>query len=147
MVAVLLEVVVGVAHEQKMHRRKDCAGARTDWQVLGHYKSLARMASCVILRAMLLQRLVHSVERLVPVLRVEVGQVRGKGAIALLPKLQISTATTAVLSACKHPSRRQRSCVIPEAIADRQASRVLRWRAGIGGSRANATAPGEGATG
>jgi hypothetical protein len=147
MVAVLLGVVVGVAPEQQVLRRKDCACARTGWQVLGHCKSLARMASFVILKAMLLQKLVRSVERVVPGLRVEVGQVRGKGAIVLLPKPQISTATTAVLPACKHPSRRQRSCVILEAIADRQASRVLRWRAGIGGSRANATAPGEGAVG
>lgn len=89
----------------------------------------------------------HNVESLVLGQRVEVGQVRGKGAFALLPKPQISMATTVVLPACKRPSRRLRSCVIPGAIVDQQANRVLRSRAKIGGSRANATAPGEGATG
>ena len=128
-------------------RRKDCEGAKTGWTVLGHYKSPVRMVFCANPKAMCLQIPVHNVERLVPGRRVEVGQVRDRVAIALLPRPQRLTATIAVSPACGHPSRRQMFCVILVGIADQQASRVPRWRAAIGGCCANATGLSKGAMG
>ena len=116
------------------------------WTVLGRWKNQARMAFCVNPWAMCSQRPVDNAERLVPRQRVEVGQVQGRVVIALHLGLQRLTATTAVSPACEHPSRRQMFCAIPGVIADQQANRILRWQAAIGGCRANATAPGKGAT-
>lgn len=138
------EVVVEVPGKQI---QKDCEGARMGSTVLGRYKNLVRRVSCVILMAMCSQILVRNAETLVPGQRAGVGQVRGRAAIALHLRPQISTATIAVPPVCEHLSRRQMSCGILVVIAGRQASRVLRWQAAIDGWHADAMGQSKGATG
>ena len=127
----------------------DCEGGRTDSAVLGHYTSLVRMASCVILKGIYLQESVHSAgKKSAPGQRVGVGQVHRRAAIVPVPPgPPIWTAEIAVPRAYKLPSRPQMSCVILAVIADQRASRVLYRQAATGERRVNAQALSEDATG
>jgi hypothetical protein len=136
---------VGVVLERN-RSQTDCEDAKMDSAVLGHYTSPVQMASCVILKVIYLQVLVHSAARLAPGQRVAVGQVQRRAATVQAPlEPPISTAEIAAPLACKFPSRPQMSYVILAVTADQQASRVLYRRAATGGCRVNAPVLSEGA--